>query len=169
LAVSGPNSYQTWCSGGQVLLVVLAVAWAVLESPAPVIDIRWRDGITASERSAAERQLFLDAGQSTAGVWHYELTRPAPANIIAIVRHPEIADTHQLDRTAMRVDSGATLSGPPVWWAGPFKGSDGPWQFRSAFTLVAALTLLCGWLARRQSAASGRRKAAPDSPRGARG
>ncbi len=67
------ETYRRLSTAGQCVLIALGVAWAVFERPAPVINVRWRDGVSADERLRFERQLFLESGEEVDGSWRYDL------------------------------------------------------------------------------------------------
>jgi len=132
---------------GECLLVLLCVAWAVFERPAPLVNIRWRDGLSADDRSRVERQLYLENGQLSEGAWRYELTSPRSTEIAAIIAHPDVRDTHRIDRDHATLTADAGTGALRIWWAGPFKGARSGAEFRAVFGVVALVTLLCAWSA----------------------
>jgi hypothetical protein len=142
---------RRFATAGQYTLIVLGLAWAVFERPAPVISVRWRDGIPQERRFQLERQFYLEGRREAAGAWLYDLGWPSQSNIAAIVRSPDVVDTHHLNRTAYRLDENASLSGTPVWWFGPFRGSPGRMWFRVLVALIAACVLICEWRARQST------------------
>ena len=132
---------------GECLLVLLCVAWAVLERPAPFVNIRWREGLSVDARRAAESQLYLENGELSEGAWRYELTSPRSSEIAAIIAHPDVVDTHRIDRGNATLTADAGRGTTRVWWAGPFKGAGSGVQFRVVFGAIALFTLLCAWTA----------------------
>ena len=76
--------------------------------PPPRINVRWVDGLDAERRRGLEARLGLDAGTETApSTWHYALVDASRANIVAIVQHADVADTHYIDRAEMTLAAGA--------------------------------------------------------------
>lgn len=143
------ETYRRLSVAGQCILIALGVAWAVFERPAPTINVRWRDGVSAEERRRFERQLLLEAGEEADGSWRYDLGWPAEANIAAIVHHEGVLDTHHVNRSTNQLDDDVAFSRSRVWWVPPFRGSRGRSEFRYAVGLVAALTLIGAWSAGR--------------------
>ena len=93
-------------------LLSVVVAGLALLAPAPRrINVRWAERATTADRVREAAQLHLDApepkGERT---WSYQLLDDSTANITAIVAHPLVDDTHNLDRAAL------TLSpeSPPI-------------------------------------------------------
>jgi hypothetical protein len=134
-------------AAGQILLIVLGVAWAVFERPVPVINVQWRDDVGAGQRQQLEREFVLEAGEESEGTWRYDLGRPDPSNIEAIVTSPAVRDTHHVNRSTYELDDDVAFSRLHLWWVGPFRGVQGRLAFRLAVALIASVTALCAWLA----------------------
>lgn len=145
------NTYRRLSAAGQYVLIALGIGWALFERGAPVINVSWREGLGAEERHRAEQQLVLESGEPTGESWRYDLGWPVASNIAAIVRHPDVRDTHHLNRSTNQLDTDVSFSRSRVWWGGPFRGSRGRMQFRYMVGVIAALTLVCAWLSRRSS------------------
>lgn len=128
---------------GQCLLIVLCTAWALFESPAWVVNIAWREGLSAEARRQAERDLYLDEYLESGDEGQYELGSPRQADIAAIVAHPDVEDTHRIDREHATLTADAYRGMTRVWWAGPFKGVRGRIQFRVILVVIGVITLLC--------------------------
>lgn len=143
------GTYHRLSTVGQCALMALGIAWALFERAAPVVNVRWRDDLDAGERQRIEQELFLEAGEPAGDSWRYDLAWPAASNIAAIIQHPEVIDTHHLDRARNRLAADVAFGRSHVWWVGPFKGARGRAQFRYLFGAIGALTLMCAWLARR--------------------
>ena len=70
--------------------------------PPPTINLRWVAGLDADRRRGLEARFGLDAGNEVApGTWRYALADESRANITALVRHPDVEDTHNIDRVEM--------------------------------------------------------------------
>jgi hypothetical protein len=132
---------------GECLLVLLCVTWSLFERPAPFVNIRWREGLSVEARRTAESQLYLENGQLSEGAWRYELTSPRSSEIAAIIAHPDVVDTHRIDRGNATLTADAGRGMLRVWWAGPFKGARSGAQFRVLLGAIALVTLLCAWTA----------------------
>ena len=66
----------------------------------PVINIRWVLGLDADRRRWLEERFGLETRNELAPTtWSYALTNVSRENITAIVRHPDVEDTHGIDRT----------------------------------------------------------------------
>src|SRR6185369_2962709 len=61
---------------GQCALVLLGMAWAWFERPAPVIYILWKPGLTSAARQRAEADLGLRNPQPSNDSLEYELWVP---------------------------------------------------------------------------------------------
>jgi hypothetical protein len=125
---------------GQCALVVLCAAWAILERPAPVVSVQWREGLSEESRRQAERDLYLERTIDHEG--DYELGSPRRADNAAIVAHPDVDDTHRIDRAHATLTADSYRGTLRVWWAGPFKGFEGRVQFRVVLVLIGFITVL---------------------------
>ena len=75
------------------------------------IKIRWREGVTAEQRTEAEQRYSLaDARDPEGRTWSYLVRDTSPTNLAAIVRDPLIEDTANIDRLAARGPESATPS-----------------------------------------------------------
>ena len=126
------------------MLVVLCTAWAILERQAPVVSVQWREGLSEESRRQTERDLYLERTTDHEG--DYELGSPRRPDIAAIVAHPDVDDTHRIDRAHATLTVDSYRGTRRVWWAGPFKGFDGPVQFRVVLVLIGFITLVCARL-----------------------
>jgi hypothetical protein len=128
----------------QLLLVMLCAAWPFLEKPAPIVNIKWREGLSPDDRRRVERDLYLEfVDDNNEG--HYELGSPRQADIAAIVAHPDIDDTRLIDRARATLSWNSEPGVVRVWWTGPFKGSRGHAQFRLVFAVIATVAFGCAW------------------------
>ena len=89
------------------LLAALAIvrsAEIFVRAPNPVINVRWRESLDAARRTALEQRFSLHRLQQIAPTaWRYEVTDPSLENIGGLVRHPDVADTHYIDRTRFEI------------------------------------------------------------------
>ena len=70
--------------------------------PPPRINVRWVDGLDADRRRGLEERFGLDAGnEHEPSTWSYALADKSQANIGALVGHPDVEDTHNINRWAM--------------------------------------------------------------------
>ena len=81
--------------------------------PSPPINVRWVAGLEADRRRGLEERFGLDAGNEIESTtWRYALVDSSPANISALVRHPDVIDTHGINRAQMTLTAGAFPEGP---------------------------------------------------------
>jgi hypothetical protein len=142
--------YRRIAIAGQLVLILFGIAWAVLERPAPVITVRWRDGLSLQARAQAAQQLQLQHEQPSDDAWQYEALDPRAPAVAAIIAHPDVLDTSHIDRGSATLAADAGRGEARVWWAGPFHGPRGSEQFRLLLTAVALVTVACGLLGRRK-------------------
>lgn len=140
------HSLRKIAVAGQCLLIALCTAWALLESPAWVVSITWREGLSAEARRLAERELYVSEYLENGDAGQYELGSPRQADIAAIVAHPDVEDTHRIDRGRAAVNADAYRGTTRVWGAGPFKGLRSRVQFRGVLAVIGVITLLCASL-----------------------
>jgi hypothetical protein len=131
---------------GQCVLIVLCMAWAFFESPVPIANIRWREELSPEARQQAERDLYVEEYLENDNVGHYSLWSPRRSDIAAIVAHPDVADTHRINRLDSTLTEESYLGTRRVWWGGPFKGKNSRVQFRVALILIGLVTVLCASL-----------------------
>jgi hypothetical protein len=68
------------------------------------MNVRWASQVGDAERTELERRFSLSNGELREGTTrHYELLDSSRSNIAAIVEHPAIADTSNIDRDARRL------------------------------------------------------------------
>jgi hypothetical protein len=139
-------------AAGQCLLILLSISWAVFERRAPFVNVRWRDGLSTEARRQAEIQLYLENGEPAGEAWRYELASPRTADIAAIIVHPDVQDTHRIERHNATISADAGRGELRVWWAGPFKGAHSRLEFRAVFGVIGIITLFCASFSRRRSA-----------------
>lgn len=132
--------------GGHCLLIALCTAWALFESPVPIVNIRWQDGLSPEARQQAERDLYVDEYLENGNEGHYAVWSPRRSDIAAIVAHPDVADTFRINREESTLTEDSYRGARRVWWGGPFKGENSRVQFRVALIVIGFMTLLCGSL-----------------------
>ena len=67
---------------------------------APEINVRWMSDLDADRRGVLEERFGLERRNEVAPTtWRYALTDGSRANIISILQHPDVEDTHGIDRT----------------------------------------------------------------------
>ena len=66
----------------------------------PEVNVRWVPDLDADRRRVLEERFGLERRNEVAPTtWSYALTDGSQENITAIVRHPDVEDTHGIDRT----------------------------------------------------------------------
>lgn len=98
---------------GLVSLAALVMLWPD-HLPVPRSDrvfIRWSSGLTDPRRAVLERELSLSQGEpksdrtDEANVWDYRLADLSVDHVRTIVTHPDVIDTHFIDRSTFTVES----------------------------------------------------------------
>jgi len=97
-------------------LVLLAGIWFATKETAPSIHVRWRAGLSAEDRQALERRFALVQPQFLEReTWAYDLLDTSRQNVESLVRHPDVDDTHEIDREAFRVRPEAPRGQTSSW------------------------------------------------------
>ena len=85
--------------------------------PPPRINVRWVDGLDADRRRGLEARFGLDAEDGESSTWSYGLADASHENITALVGHPDVEDTHNIDRAEMTLAAGAFRAAVPRYRA----------------------------------------------------
>jgi len=85
------------------ILVGLGAAYYFTYEPAPRIAIRWPEGIDPSRREELERRFLLVNPEPERDRFEYDLLDTSRANIEALVREPDVADTDRVSRERFTV------------------------------------------------------------------
>ena len=99
-------------AAGLLGLGIAAAAYGALHvtfGPRPVsIHVRWAPGVEDTVRQEAEQRYHLSEGELLEGrTWAYTLNDRSRTNIGALVSDAVIEDTHDIDRSALRVSPSA--------------------------------------------------------------
>jgi hypothetical protein len=95
--------------GAGLVAVAFAFSWATPHRPATV-NVRWAPGVTDPAREALESTWQLATPLRTEGTtYRYRLVDTSYENIRALVTHPSVEDTANINRSAYR-----TLDSPAV-------------------------------------------------------
>jgi hypothetical protein len=87
-----------------VALLVLMVAFVDVTILDPRVNVRWRDEVTADERTVLERRYGLESAQLVEETtWVYELLDRSTDNVRALVADPAVDDTAGFDRSTLEV------------------------------------------------------------------
>ena len=104
---------------GRAARIATALAIGVLASvgatyyltyePAPSIRVRWRQDVTPAALTGLERTFLLAnrvAHEGSTRTFRYDLLDTSRSNLEALVTHPAVEDTDEIDRVnyAMRAD-----------------------------------------------------------------
>ena len=89
------------CAAG---LVAIGAALAAATPRVPVtINVRWAPAMADADRPGLESRFTLSGGQRTEGTtWRYTLADTSSANVEALVTHPSVEDTSNIDRANFR-------------------------------------------------------------------
>ena len=86
--------------------------------PPPRINVRWVDGLDADHRGGLEARFGLDPrNEGESSTWSYALADASHENITALVGHPDVEDTHYIDRVEMTLEEGAFRADGPRYRA----------------------------------------------------
>ena len=108
-------------------------------SPPPKINVRWVAGQDADRRRGLEQRFGLDAGNEVApATWSYALADASRENIIALVQHPDVEDTHNINRAEMKLAAGAFSRGGPRYQPPSLERVPRLYTLALTFTGVAA-------------------------------
>jgi hypothetical protein len=157
-----PRLLVVAAAAATLVLLVFAGAYYMTYEPAPNVRVRWRDGVTAERRAEAERRFLLVRPVPYEGrTMAYDLLDISRNNVKALVAHPDIEDTHYIDRAESLVPFGAPYGESWMWIANrtPFlrvRGVVASLVTASALLLAASTTLLLyRWRTRALSLAQG--------------
>ena len=124
-----PQPQRTWLSRHRWLLsgILLLAGTAVLYplptwiygEPSAFIHVRWSDSLQADARQRLEQELGLIHPAPKEGTtWGYFLTDVSAASVERVVRHPQVQDTHHIDRArfAIAADTERMFVGRAADW-----------------------------------------------------
>jgi alpha-1,2-glucosyltransferase len=102
-----------------VSAITAAAFWFTTPAPTLSIHVRWTEGLADAQRAALERQFHLENGRLLEDtVWQYSLTDYSSPNIQALVEHPDVADTDQINRALFQpVNPPRSRAGPVARWS----------------------------------------------------
>jgi hypothetical protein len=83
-----------------VMVVAAAAVRASAPSPfAPRVHVRWDAAVEDDRRAVLERRFsLLNGARRDDDTWEYDLADVAAASVTALVQHPDVADTHYIER-----------------------------------------------------------------------
>ena len=83
-------------------LAAVVLSSTLSRDPVPM-HVRWKPGTTDSDRAALEQRFHLRDGVATEqNTWAYHLADTSTDNIRAIIQHPQVEDTADLNRIKFR-------------------------------------------------------------------
>ena len=135
---------------GWVLLVVgvvglasMPIAYHVTYEQAPSVRVRWRDGTSDWRRTVLEMKYHLVQPTGREGLsFSYILMDTRRSNIEHLVKDPEAADTHDIDRRQFEVPYWtASYSQQLMWIADRIPGLRWPVVRWTVVAMLAAMTL----------------------------
>jgi hypothetical protein len=85
------------------MLTALGAAYYFTYEPAPRIAVRWRAGLDAARRQELERRFLLVNPAADRDRTEYDLLDTSRANVEALVREPDVADTDRVGRERFTV------------------------------------------------------------------
>jgi hypothetical protein len=142
-----------WASG-VVLLLAVGLGFArplLVVDEQPIVHLRWRADLLRDQREALERRFDLSLFAEESPTWRYAIGNTGRSNIEALVLHPDVADTHHIDREGFSVNADAPLSdlrpGPisarfPAF--GQWAATQGPWHLLVLALAIALLSVVPG-------------------------
>lgn len=126
-------------------LAMLALAYGATSEPAPRIRVLWREGVTAEQQAALERDHFLLNGRDRMGEGSvaYDLLDTSRSNIRRLIEDPRVADTNDLDRDTFTVSDGTDSGNERTWVAYRIPGLREA-SSRRAVILILAICAITG-------------------------
>ncbi len=85
-------------TGALVVLLALGAAYALTYEPAPVIGIRWREGLAPERRTELERRHLLVNPTAVGDRFAYDLLDTRQSNLRALVEERDVFDTDGISR-----------------------------------------------------------------------
>ena len=120
-------------------LVAVGVLRTLTIEPAPSIHVEWRVGLSDARRQDLERQFALTNPEPTPPSWAYELLDTTRGNVEAIVTHPDVVDTGDLDRNEFDVAGTAPYGDGDTWVVYRLPGVRRPAVVTAAVSTAGAL------------------------------
>jgi hypothetical protein len=118
------------------MLVALGITYYFTHEPAPRIAIRWATDIQPARRQALERRFLLVNRATDRDRIEYDLLDTSRANIEALVREPDVADTDRVSREGFTVPLDVPYGTSWMWAAHRLPGLRTP-------GVVPAIVALC--------------------------
>ena len=134
------RTLAVWTAIGTAsFLVGVGLLRTLTTEPAPSIHVQWRDGVSEARRHDLERQFALTHPEHTPPSWAYQLLDTSQGNVARLLRHPDVADTGDLDRSLPDVAGTAPYGDGDTWVAYRLTGVRQP---AVVIAIVSAASLL---------------------------
>ena len=119
------------------ILVALGAAYHFTYEPAPRISVRWPPGLDPARRQELERRFLLVKPEPERDRVEYDLLDTSRANVKALVREPDVADSDRVGRESFGLPIDVPYGTSWMWVAHrtPFLRIPG---------VVAAIATICG-------------------------
>jgi hypothetical protein len=102
------------------IVVSVGATYYLTYEPAPSVRVRWRSDVTPSTRTELERTFLLvdpAAHEGSTRIFQYDLLDTSQSNIEALVMHPAVEDTDEIDRHHYVVPADAPYGSRWMWVA----------------------------------------------------
>jgi hypothetical protein len=130
------------------LLIVIA-ALVDVDIIEPRVNVRWADGVAENARLSLERRFGLESAQWREGTtWRYVLRDRSRENIAALVAHPAVDDTHDIDRAGLTAPDRSVQVTVRGWSALVRAAEFGLFQVQSLILLLCGSALMFAATAR---------------------
>ena len=130
-------------------LLLVTAALVRVDIIEPRVNVRWSGGVAEDERLLLERRFGLESAQWREGTtWRYVLRDRSRENIAALVAHPAVDDTHDIDRAALTAPDRSVQVSIRGWSALVRAAELGLLQVQSLILLLGGSTLLFAAAAR---------------------
>ena len=124
---------------------LVGVASRVLDGdPAKYIHVRWAAEVTDAERLRLEAQFLLRGERREDRTFGYDLLDDSQVNIQALVEHPAVEDTHQIDRGNFTLAASAEFRESRTGWAWRW-GVERQLLWAAGLLLLSGSILLVPW------------------------
>ena len=101
-------------------LASVGATYYLTYEPAPSVRVRWRQDVTPAGRTQLERTFLLVnrvAHEGSTRTFRYDLLDTSQSNIEALVTHPAVEDTDDIDRQKYAVPIDGPYGGRWMWVA----------------------------------------------------
>ena len=138
------------------MLIALGAAYYFTYEPAPRIAVRWPPGLDAARRQELERRFLLVNPAADRDRTEYDLLDTSRANVEALVREPDVADTDRVGRERFTVPLDVPYGTSWMWAAHRtpilrIPGVVGAFVGVCVLALVAAIAGELRWRLRRRT------------------